>query len=106
MITFRIRKKPSVPIVKAITYGISRRSLRQLSSSAAAEKVLMTHDQNRSDPACPPHSAVSLKKRSEDRSVVAHTYSMWKSPLTWLIIMAPQAAVSSGQVSRAALRAL
>jgi len=56
---FRIRKKPSVAIVTAMTTGIKRRSERQLSSRAAKVKPLINHDQNNSDPAWLPHSPVT-----------------------------------------------
>src|SRR2546423_914830 len=104
--TTRIRKNVSVAIVKVITHGIRRRSVRQLNKIAAPVKVLITQAQNSSEPGCPPHSAVILKKVGSDDCVVAQTDAMLKSPLTCAAIKAIQAIVNKGQVISAALRAL
>src|SRR5258708_13451251 len=73
-ITTRIRKKPSVNMVKVNTQGIRRRSERQLSTIAAPVKVLITHAQNISEPGCPPHRAVILKNTSSEPSIVNRTH--------------------------------
>ena len=58
---FSIRKKASVTLATTITHGRNSWSRSHLRSVTSEAKADMSHDQNRSDPACPPHQAVILR---------------------------------------------
>ncbi len=59
--TVRLRKKASVTRVTAITHGRNSRSRSQRRAEAAVANPAISHDQNSSDPACPPHQAVIFR---------------------------------------------
>ena len=57
----RSKKKPRVVSMTVVTQGSNSRSRDQLRSEIAVAKIDISHDQNTSEPGCPPHKAVTLR---------------------------------------------
>ena len=59
--TTSVRKNARVAIETTITHGSNSRSRSHLRKPTALAKAAISHDQNTSEPSCPPHSAVTRR---------------------------------------------
>ena len=71
----RIRKKARVTRATTITQGRNSRSRSHLRSVTAEAKADISQDQKTSEPACPPHRAVTRRYSGMLLLVTEETYS-------------------------------